>query len=61
MSSEIHKHIEQSLKKNINLFNAEVIDFPKEKKKIFLNILRQPIIIFGNFTINRTQMRIGIN
>jgi len=33
MSSEIHKHIEQSLKKNINLFNAEVIDFPKEKKK----------------------------
>ena len=33
MSSEIHKHIEQSLKKNINLFNAEVINFPKEKRK----------------------------
>ena len=33
MSSEIHKHIEQSLEKNINLFNAEVIDFSKEKKK----------------------------
>jgi len=32
MSSEIHKHIEQSLEKNINLFNTEVINFPKEKK-----------------------------
>ena len=28
MSSEIHKHIEQSLEKKINLFNAEVINFP---------------------------------
>ena len=33
MSSEIHKHIEQSLEKKINLFNAEVINFPLEKKK----------------------------
>ena len=33
MSLGIHKQIEQSSKKNINLFNAEVIDFPKEKKK----------------------------
>ena len=33
MSSEIHKHVEKSLEKNINLFNAEVINFPLEKKK----------------------------
>ena len=33
MSSEIHKHIEASLKKKQNLFNAEVIDFPGDKKK----------------------------
>ena len=33
MSSEIHKKIEQSLEKNINLFNAEVINFTLEKKK----------------------------
>ena len=32
MSSEIHKHVEKSLEKNINLFNAKVISFPKEKK-----------------------------
>ncbi|MBD1141027.1 hypothetical protein IDH20_02565 [Pelagibacterales bacterium SAG-MED39] len=32
MSLEIHKQIEQSSEKNINLFNAEVINFPKEKK-----------------------------
>ena len=32
MSLGIHKQIEQSSKKNINLFNAEVINFPKEKK-----------------------------
>ena len=32
MSSEIHKQIEQSLEKNINLFNGEVINFPLEKK-----------------------------
>jgi len=32
MSSEIHKHIEESLEKNKNLFNAELINFPKENK-----------------------------
>ena len=32
MSSEIHKHVEKSLEKNINLYNAEIINFPKEKK-----------------------------
>ena len=32
MSSEVHKYIEEALEKNQNLFNAEVISFPKEKK-----------------------------
>ena len=32
MSSEIHKHIEKSLEKNQNLFNAELINFPSDKK-----------------------------
>lgn len=32
MSSEVHKYIKESLEKNENLFNAELINFPKEKK-----------------------------
>ena len=32
MSSEIHKLFEKSLEKNQNLFDAEVINFPKDKK-----------------------------
>ena len=32
MSSEIHKYIETSIEKNQNLFGAEVISFPAEKK-----------------------------
>jgi len=32
MSSEIHKYIETSIEKKQNLFNAEVINFPNEKK-----------------------------
>ena len=32
MSSEVHKYIKESLDKNENLFNAELINFPKEKK-----------------------------
>ena len=28
MSSEVHKYIEESLEKQKNLFNAEVINFP---------------------------------
>ena len=39
MSSEVHKHIEESLEKNKNLFNAELIDFPGNKKmKISKNL-----------------------
>ncbi len=32
MSSEIHKYIETSLENKQNLFNAEVINFPNDKK-----------------------------
>ena len=32
MSSEIHKYIETSIEKKQNLFRAEVISFPNEKK-----------------------------
>ena len=32
MSSEIHKYVEEALEKNQNLFDAEVINFPKDKK-----------------------------
>ena len=32
MSSEGHKYIEEALEKKENLFNAEVIDFPNDKK-----------------------------
>ena len=34
MSSEVHKYIEQALEKKENLFNAEVINFPSDKKII---------------------------
>ena len=32
MSSEVHKYIETALEKKKNLFNAEVLDFPEDKK-----------------------------
>ena len=32
MSSEVHKYIEEALDKKESLFNAEVIDFPKDIK-----------------------------
>ena len=32
MSSEVHKYIEEALKNNKNLVNAEVISFPYDKK-----------------------------
>ena len=31
MSSEVHKYIEEALNKNKNLFNARVINFPRDK------------------------------
>ena len=32
MSRELHKYIENAIEKKENLFNAEVLDFPKDKK-----------------------------
>ena len=32
MSSEVHKYIEKALENNQNLFDAKVINFPKDKK-----------------------------
>jgi len=32
MSSEVHKYVEKALEKNQNLFDAEVINFPNDKK-----------------------------
>ena len=34
MSSELHKYIENAIEKKANLFNAEVLDFPVDKKII---------------------------
>tara|TARA_B100000902_G_C26594174_1_gene567310 strand:+ start:268 stop:513 length:246 start_codon:yes stop_codon:yes gene_type:complete len=33
MSSELHKYIETSIEKKTSLLNAEVIDFPNDKKE----------------------------
>tara|TARA_Y100000389_G_C16952466_1_gene267134 strand:- start:49 stop:294 length:246 start_codon:yes stop_codon:yes gene_type:complete len=46
MSSEVHKYIEESLKKNENLFNAEVINFPKDQK---INDIKKSNIKTNNF------------
>ena len=32
MSSELHKYIETAIERKKNLFNADVISFPNEKK-----------------------------
>tara|TARA_B100000287_G_scaffold315853_1_gene299409 strand:+ start:200 stop:451 length:252 start_codon:yes stop_codon:yes gene_type:complete len=32
MSSELHKYIETAIEKKQNLFNADVLNFPKNKK-----------------------------
>jgi len=37
MSSELHKYIEIAIEKKANLFNAEVLDFPVDKKKKLKN------------------------
>ena len=37
MSTELHKYIENAIEKKTNLFNAEVLDFPADKKKKLKN------------------------
>ena len=46
MSSELHKHIEERLIKNKSLFNAKVLNFPKDKN---LNSSTKLKIINDNF------------
>ena len=46
MSSELHKHIEERLIKNKSLFNAKVLNFPKDKN---LNSSTKLKIIDDNF------------
>ena len=41
MSSEIHKYIETSLEEKQNLFNAQVITFPNDKKLGNLKIKKE--------------------
>ena len=38
MSSEIHKYIETAVDKKTNLFDAEVLDFPVNKKELIKNL-----------------------
>ena len=37
MSLEIHKYIETAIDKKTNLFDAEVLDFPVNKKELIKN------------------------
>ncbi len=46
MSSELHKHIEERLIKNKSLFNAKVLNFPKDKN---INSSTKLKIIDDNF------------
>ena len=48
MSSEVHKYIEKALENNENLFNAEVINFPNEKKIDAIKNLETNTSIFWN-------------
>ena len=43
MSSEVHKYIEDRLEKNVNLFNAEVINFPNDTKMDSVKISKAKI------------------
>ena len=46
MSLKVHKYIETALEKKKNLFNAEVFDFPKEKKIKVSNEFLQDINVW---------------
>ena len=46
MSSELHKHIEERIIKNKSLFNAKVLNFPKDKN---INSSTKLKIIDDNF------------
>ena len=44
MSSEVHKYIEKALEKNQNLFDTELINFPKNKKPQEIKAFKQDIL-----------------
>ena len=46
MSSEVQKYIKKSLDKNQNLFDAEVINFPKDKKLHHVKALKTDVNSF---------------
>jgi len=46
MSTEVHKYIEEALEKNQNLFDAEVINFPKEKKIQKIKVFKKDVNSF---------------
>ena len=52
MSSELHKYIENAIDKKENLFNAEVLDFPNNKKIDNSNNLRLKIKDHWNINDN---------
>ena len=44
MSSELHKQIDLTKEKEFNLFNAKVINFPKEKEIKQNQTLKSPVV-----------------
>ena len=52
MSSELHKYIENAIEKNKNLFNAEVLDFPKNKEINDSKNLKSKIYVHWNINDN---------
>ena len=43
MSSEVHRYIEKALEKNQNLFDAELINFPKNKKPQKIKVFKTDV------------------
>ena len=56
MSSEVHKYTQESLKKNENLFNAELIEFPGNKK-----IKTSKNLVTNNYKIWKLYDKTNIN
>ena len=59
MSLEVHKYIETALEKRKTLFNAEVLDFPKDKKIDFNKEFKLPKLNFWKLRdkSNNDQLR----
>ena len=59
MSSELHKYIETAIKKKQNIFNAEVLDFPNNKKADISDNLKLKINNHWNINdnTNRDQLK----